>query len=361
MRQWACTQASHRSPRVGKSTTQSVGRIIVILYRPQATSGRTITLWWRGRLGNGVVVSGGDCPAVEQETSRRQADAIGKPQHLGHHRRRSTRRFATDRPAYIVCDGQPPPFLASPRHSLGKLPDLFPQGTLPGVAGRQWPRRGFTRIAGCRQHPQLRGDTAGIRTTRTRIRRRPRPGPSTTTRHKTTPHQKVSSSKISGLRVQKIAGQKRFLNPPHHLATSVTANSGSATGGIPLGSAAAAAGGKAVGAVPAVAAAAQHHQGLAGVSAVGEGMRVLGSEVPRRVRRAAIAGAHITMGDAPLSNRLAPSLPTTGFVAFGGHGSALVPLMFLGVAAAPAPVGCRVWTPRFAADSPCARHGHHLL
>ena len=123
----------------------------------------------------------------------------------------------------------------------------------------------------------------------------------------------------------------------------------------------AAAGGKAVGTVPAVAAAAQHHQGLAGVATVGEGMRVLGGEVPRRVRRSTIAGAHITMGGAPGSNRPAPSLPTTGFVAFGGHGSTLAPLMLLGVAAAPAPVGCRVWTPRFAADSPCARHGHHLL
>ena len=151
------------------------------------------------------------------------------------------------------------------------------------------------------------------------------------------------------------------MNPPHHLATSVTANSGPATGGIPLGSAAAAAGGKTVGTVPAVAAAAQHHQGLAGVAAVGEGMRVLGGEVPRRVRRAAIAGAHITMGDAPLSNSLAPSLPAARLVAFGGHGSALVPLMFLGVAAAPAPVNSRFRAPGFAANASCARHGHHLL
>ena len=150
------------------------------------------------------------------------------------------------------------------------------------------------------------------------------------------------------------------MNPPHHLATSVTANSESATGGVPLGSVAAAAGGEPGGTVPAVAAAAQHHQGLAGVAAVGEGMRVLGGEVPRRVRRAAIAGAHITMGGAPGSNSLAPGLPATWLVAFGGHDSALVPLTLLGVAAAPAPVNSRFWTPRFAADSPCARHDHHL-
>lgn len=149
------------------------------------------------------------------------------------------------------------------------------------------------------------------------------------------------------------------MNPPHHLATSVTANSGSTTGGAPLGSAAAAAGGEPVGAVPAVAAAAQHHQGLAGVAAVGEGMRVLGGEVPRRVRRAAIAGAHITMGGAPGGNSLAPGLPAAGLVAFGGHGSALVPLMLLGVAAAPAPVNSGFRTPGFAADASCARHDHH--
>lgn len=150
------------------------------------------------------------------------------------------------------------------------------------------------------------------------------------------------------------------MNPPHHLATSVTANSGPATGGIPLGSAAAAAGGEPVGTVPAVAASAQHRQGLAGVAAVGEGMRVLGGEVPRRVRRAAIAGAHITMGGAPDGNSPAPNLPATGFVTFGGHGSALVPLILLGVIAAPAPVNSRLRTPGFTADSPCARHGHHL-
>ena len=136
------------------------------------------------------------------------------------------------------------------------------------------------------------------------------------------------------------------MNPPHHLATSVTANSRPATGGVPLGSAAAAAGGEPVGAVPAVAAAAQHRQGLAGVAAVGEGMRVLGGEVPRRVRRAAIAGA--------------PGLPAAGLVAFGGHGSALVPLAVLGVIAAPAPVNSGFRAPRFTADSPCARHDHHL-
>lgn len=111
--------------------------------------------------------------------------------------------------------------------------------------------------------------------------------------------------------------------------------------------------------MPAVAAAAQHHQGLAGVTPISEGMCVLGGEVPRRVRRAAIAGAHITMGGAPGGNRPAPSLPAAMLIAFGGHGSALVPLMLLGVAAAPAPVGCRVWTPRFTADTSCARHGHH--
>lgn len=149
------------------------------------------------------------------------------------------------------------------------------------------------------------------------------------------------------------------MNPPHYLATSVTANSRPATGGIPLGSVVAAADGKSVGTVPAVAAAAQHHQGLAGVAAVGEGMRVLGGEVPRRVRRAAIAGAHITMGGAPGSNRPAPGLPAAGLVAFGGHGSALVPLILLGVAAAPAPVNSRFRTPGFTADSPCARHDHH--
>lgn len=150
------------------------------------------------------------------------------------------------------------------------------------------------------------------------------------------------------------------MNPPHHLATSVTANSGSATGGVPLGSAAAAAGGEPVGAVPAVAAAAQHHQGLAGVAAVGEGMRVLGGEVPRRVRRAAIAGAHITMGGAPGGNSLAPGLPAAGLVAFGGHGSALVPLAVLGVIAAPAPVNSGFRTSGFTADTSCARHDHHL-
>lgn len=128
----------------------------------------------------------------------------------------------------------------------------------------------------------------------------------------------------------------------------------------PLGSAAAVAGGKTVSAVPAVAAAAQHHQGLAGVAAVGEGMRVLGGEVPRRVRRVAVAGAHITMGGAPGGNSLAPSLPATWLIAFGGHGSALVPLILLGVATAPAPVNSRFRTPGFTADSPCARHGHHL-
>lgn len=149
------------------------------------------------------------------------------------------------------------------------------------------------------------------------------------------------------------------MNPPHHLATSVTANSRPATGGIPLGSAAATAGGEPVGAVPAVAAAAQHHQGLAGVAAVGEGMRVLGSEVPRRVRRAAIAGAHITMGGAPGGNRPAPSLPATGLVAFSGHGSALVPLALLGMAATPAPVAGGFRAPRFATDASCARHDHH--
>ncbi len=165
-------------------------------------------------------------------------------------------------------------------------------------------------------------------------------------------------SKISGLRVQKIAGQRRFLNPPHHLATSVTANSRPATGGIPLGSAA---GGKTVGAVPAVAAAAQHHQGLAGVTAVSEGMRMLGGEVPRRVRRPAVARAHITMGGTPGNNHPPPSLPAARLVAFGGHGSALVPLVLLGVAATPAPVAGGLRTPRFAADASCARHGHHLL
>ena len=149
------------------------------------------------------------------------------------------------------------------------------------------------------------------------------------------------------------------MNPSRHLATSVTANSRPATGGIPLGSAAAAAGSEPVGAVPAVATAAQHHQGLAGVAAIGEGMRVLGGEVPRRVRRAAIAGAHVTMGDAPGGNSLAPSLPAARLIPFSGHGSTLVPLMLLGVAAAPAPVGCRVWTPRFAANASCARHDHH--
>lgn len=128
----------------------------------------------------------------------------------------------------------------------------------------------------------------------------------------------------------------------------------------PLGSAAAAAGGEPGGTVPAVAAAAQHHQGLAGVAAISKGMRVLGGEVPRRVRRAAIAGAHITMGGAPGGNSLAPGLPATGLVAFGGHGSVLVPLMLLGVTAAPAPVNSRFRTPGFTADSPCARHGHHL-
>ncbi len=146
------------------------------------------------------------------------------------------------------------------------------------------------------------------------------------------------------------------MNPPHHLATSVTANSRPATGGIPLGSAA---GGKTVGAVPAVAAAAQHHQGLAGVTAVSEGMRVLGSEVPRRVRRAAIAGAHITMGGAPGGNRPAPSLPAARLIAFSGHGSALVPLLLLGVAAAPAPVNSGFRTSGFTADTSCARHDHH--
>lgn len=151
------------------------------------------------------------------------------------------------------------------------------------------------------------------------------------------------------------------MNPPHYLATSVTANSESATGGVPLGSAAAAAGGEPVGAVPAVAAAAQHHQGLAGVTAVSEGMRVLGGEVPRRVRRATIAGAHITMGGAPGGNSAAARLPGAGLVAFGGHGSALVPLMLLGMAAAPAPVAGGFRAPGFAADTSCARHGHHLL
>ena len=150
------------------------------------------------------------------------------------------------------------------------------------------------------------------------------------------------------------------MNPPHHLATSVTANSRPATGGVPLGSAAAAADGEPVGAVPAVAAAAQHRQGLAGVAAVGEGMRVLGGAVPRRVRRAAIAGAHITMGGAPGGNSLAPGLPAAGLVAFGGHGSVLVPLMLLGVIAAPAPVNSGFRAPGFTADSPCARHDHHL-
>ena len=149
------------------------------------------------------------------------------------------------------------------------------------------------------------------------------------------------------------------MNPPHHLATSVTANSRPATGGIPLGSAATAAGGKTVGTVPAVAAAAQHPQGLAGVAAVGEGMRVLGSEVPRRVRRAAIAGAHITMGGAPGGNRPAPSLPAARLIAFSGHGSALVPLLLLGVAAAPAPVNSGFRTSGFTADTSCARHDHH--
>lgn len=112
--------------------------------------------------------------------------------------------------------------------------------------------------------------------------------------------------------------------------------------------------------MPAVAAAAQHRQGLAGVAAIGEGMRVLGGEVPRRVRRAAIAGAHITMGGAPGGNSPAPSLPAAGLVAFGGHGSALVPLILLGVAAAPTPVNSGFRTPGFAADASCARHGHHL-
>ena len=149
------------------------------------------------------------------------------------------------------------------------------------------------------------------------------------------------------------------MNPPHHLATSVTANSMPATGGVPLGSAAATAGGEPVGAVPAVAAAAQHHQGLAGVAAVGEGMRVLGSEVPRRVRRAAIAGAHITMSGAPGGNRPAPSLPAARLVAFGGHGSALVSLVLLGVAAAPAPVAGGFRTSGFTANASCARHDHH--
>lgn len=146
------------------------------------------------------------------------------------------------------------------------------------------------------------------------------------------------------------------MNPPHHLATSVTANSRPATGGIPLGSAA---GGKTVGAVPAVAAAAQHHQGLAGVTAVSEGMRMLGGEVPRRVRRSAIAGAHVTMGGAPGSNHPAPSLPATWLVAFGGHGSTLVPLVLLGMAATPAPVAGGLRAPGFTADTSCARHDHH--
>jgi len=163
------------------------------------------------------------------------------------------------------------------------------------------------------------------------------------------------------LRVQKIAGQKRFLNPLHHLATSVTANSRPATGGIPLGSAAAAAGGKTVGAMPTVAAAAQHHQGLAGVAAVNEGMYVLGGEVPRRVRRPAVARAHITIGGTPGSNHPPPSLPAARLIAFGGHSSALVPLILLGMAAAPAPVAGGFRAPGFAADASCARHGHHLL
>ena len=149
------------------------------------------------------------------------------------------------------------------------------------------------------------------------------------------------------------------MNPPHHLATSVTANSRHATGGVPLGSAAATAGSKTVGAMPAVAAAAQHHQGLAGVAAVSEGMYVLGGEVRRRVRQATIAGAHITMGGSPGGNRPAPSLPAARLVAFGGHGSALAPLVLLGMAAAPAPVAGGLRTPGFAADTSCARHGYH--
>ena len=123
----------------------------------------------------------------------------------------------------------------------------------------------------------------------------------------------------------------------------------------------AAAGGKTVGAVPAVAAAAQHHQGLGGVAAVGEGMRVLGGEIPRRVRRATIARAHITMGGTPGSNHPAPSLPAAWLIAFGGHGSTLVPLVLLGMAATPAPVNSGFRAPRFTANTSCARHGHHLL
>jgi len=123
----------------------------------------------------------------------------------------------------------------------------------------------------------------------------------------------------------------------------------------------AAAGGKTVGAVPAVAAAAQYYQGLGGVAAISEGMRVLGGEVPRRVRRATIAGAHITMGSAPGGNHPAPSLPAARLVAFGGHGSTLVPLVLLGMAATPASVAGGFRTPGFTANASCARHGHHLL